>query len=105
MKYRYVECRALGHSWDQVEDDRTWRQFGVACQFRCTRCYTVRRDVISPATGELLYRSYSKPDDYALGSDQVGGAFNRADWRFALLANRKSTRRRKPKLKLVEDLA
>ena len=102
-RYRFVECRAISHAWEQVEDDRSWKQFGVAMQFRCTRCFSIRRDVVSNLTGELLYRSYSKPDDYKLSRDQVGSNFNRADWRLAMLDERKKSRRRRsaPKLKIV----
>jgi hypothetical protein len=97
--YRYVECRAIGHSWDQIDDDRSHKSFGAALQFRCTRCYSVRRDVVSTVTGELLYRSYSKPDDYAT-SDPL----DRNDWRLLLISSRRRTRRsvaKKPELKVV----
>jgi hypothetical protein len=97
-RYPYVECRALGHSWDQLEDDtRNRPQFGAALQFRCVRCHTVRRDVVSTVTGDLLYRSYSKPDDYS-----VDNSYGRNDWRLALMAQRKRRPRAvKPQLKVV----
>lgn len=105
-RYRYVECRAIGHSWEQIEDDRSHKSFGVAMQFRCDRCTTVRRDVVSTVSGELLYRSYSKPDDYKLGYDEVGGYFDRNDWRLALINQRKRSRRRqqKPQLTVVPEV-
>jgi hypothetical protein len=94
-RYRFVECRAIVHSWEQQEDDRTWKQFGVAMQFRCTRCASIRRDVVSTVSGELLYRSYDKPSDYS-----TTDPMERNDWRLLLLAQRKR-RSRRPKTKLT----
>jgi hypothetical protein len=61
---QYAECRTLGHAWDSIPVTKR-PAFGVAIDLRCTRCYTIRRDIVRPMDGMLLQRSYKRPDDYA----------------------------------------
>lgn len=59
----FLECRELGHAWrphtaswnaDSRSFDRT---------LRCTRCRTLRVEVLSPR-GEVLSRHYVYPESY-----------------------------------------
>lgn len=61
-----AECKALRyHRLEVIPGDPTKRpSFGALITLRCERCGTVRYDIVSRLTGELLYRSYDSPDWY-----------------------------------------
>lgn len=77
-KYHYVECRTLGHSWDQIPSTRRPTS-GILMTFRCVRCTSIREDTLN-SLYEVVARRYVKPDDYH--ADRRG----RSDWRRALAA-------------------
>ena len=68
LAYPYTACRGpIRHRWDAVGPlaDRPRRnRFGTLVTFRCETCGTLRFDVYSRLTGELLGRNYDHPSDY-----------------------------------------
>jgi hypothetical protein len=73
LEWEYVECRTLLHAWDEISYDgqapvrwRTATRSTVVLQFRCIRCGTIRYDVWSKVTGDLIERTYHTPEGYAL---------------------------------------
>jgi hypothetical protein len=80
----YIRCRAIGHSW--IDYDSNWTpQFGTPLTLRCERCGMERRDSVN-LRGELMHRSYARPDHYHLGRDESKPT--RDDFRLMLLAVR-----------------
>jgi hypothetical protein len=70
---QWIECRTLLHAWENVpyngEAPRRWRtatRSTTIMQFRCLRCGTIRYDVWSNVTGDLVERAYRTPEGYAL---------------------------------------
>lgn len=67
--YEYVRCKALPHAWDPVgpiaDRRKTRRTFGALQTFRCEHCGSLRFDVVSRLTGDLLYRWYEHQDGYS----------------------------------------
>lgn len=63
----FVQCRLLGHAWDEVVSDlvRHGRRTlpGQRMSFRCVRCGTVRDEVWS-RDGDLVSRRYIYAEDY-----------------------------------------
>lgn len=59
----FLDCRSLGHSWLQCAPDRK-PQFGELQVFQCTRCMSIRDDLVSSKYGELLSRSYRMTPGY-----------------------------------------
>jgi hypothetical protein len=69
----WIECRTLLHAWENVpyngEAPRRWRtatRSTTILQFRCLRCGTIRYDVWSNVTGDLVERAYRTPEGYSL---------------------------------------
>lgn len=69
----WIECRTLLHAWEEIPYDglapQRWRQATrstIVLQFRCLRCGTIRYDVWSRVTGDLVERTYHTPEGYAL---------------------------------------
>jgi hypothetical protein len=62
-KLEYVQCHAIGHLWDPIPVDRP-PSFGSAADVRCMSCTSVRRDIASRVSGDLLARYYDYPEDY-----------------------------------------
>jgi hypothetical protein len=83
----YLQCRTLGHSWDQIPDDgggghRSFtesRSVRRLC-FRCTRCTLLRYEAWSAITGDLLFRTYQYPEDYHLPRDESNRHLMRVEW-------------------------
>lgn len=89
MNEDFTKCRTFGHTWDEVPN--TWRpQSGTLITLRCTRCGTIREDVVSPLTGALYGRYYIYPAGYREAPKQ-----NRDAWRKQFLKDRRKTRRLK----------
>ena len=59
----FVQCHALQHRWEPIPVT-TPPSFGAAIDLRCETCHTVRRDIFSRITGQMLGRSYDYPEDY-----------------------------------------
>jgi hypothetical protein len=98
-KYEYVECRAIGHSWDQIPSTRR-PAWGELMTFRCVRCGTVREDVVD-LLGQLSYRSYNKPEDYSVTGENRP---SRSDWRRQMIQkNRKLITKGKPLVAFEAD--
>lgn len=76
----FTRCRTLGHAWDTATPQRT-PAFGVLMALRCVSCGMGREDILQPGTGELLSRSYQRPDGY-----RDVGKFTRSEWRVSFLA-------------------
>lgn len=73
-------CHSLGHSWDSIPtgpEDRP--AYGIAYLLRCVHCATVRRDVLSRVTGDLIHRRYRYEDEYRKRKDE--GIVTRSEWR------------------------
>lgn len=62
MKYQFNACRSLGHAWDQIPAHRR-PPWGKLLVFRCTRCFTVREDIVD-SNFNLSSRRYTHPDGY-----------------------------------------
>lgn len=60
----YIECRLFGHAWDKIPTNRKSLPGEARITLRCTRCTTLRHDVVSAFAGVLLSRSYDKPHNY-----------------------------------------
>ena len=73
-----LHCRTFAHQWDDVTGitERGTRRrtvAGVYIVMRCLSCGAIRRDTISPSTGSLLLRQYTRPDGYAVSIDRSKG--------------------------------
>jgi hypothetical protein len=73
LERQWVECRTLLHAWEQIPYDgeapRRWRtatRSTTILLFRCLRCGTMRYDVWSNVTGDLVERAYRTPEGYSL---------------------------------------
>lgn len=60
-KYKFVECRALGHAWKKTQVRKVSWGFGMSLE--CTRCGCVRTDTID-SRGEVSTRRYDQPEGY-----------------------------------------
>jgi len=62
----YAACRGpLRHRWDLIVASKEQRpSFGTLALFRCERCMTLRHDIFSRITGELISRYYEHPAHY-----------------------------------------
>lgn len=67
----FLDCRSLGHSWMQCAPDRK-PQFGELQVFQCTRCLSIRDDLVSSKYGELLSRGYRMAPGYHLPLPEDG---------------------------------
>ena len=70
---QWIECRTLLHAWENIPYDggapRRWAtatRSTTIMQFRCLRCGTLRYDVWSNVTGDLVERAYRTPEGYSL---------------------------------------
>jgi hypothetical protein len=63
-----ARCRASrSHRMDPIPPipDSPRPTFGSLVTYRCDLCGTLRFDVVSRLTGEVIYRTYDQPDWYA----------------------------------------
>lgn len=62
----YVRCRALrSHMWDPIQATNERSDLGgIMLLLRCESCGTIRHDVFSPVTGDLMARWYDYPEHY-----------------------------------------
>lgn len=62
----FARCRAMRHRFDPVIAPlrRRRNMFGQLIIFRCDYCATLRFDVVSRLTGQLLGRHYEHPLGY-----------------------------------------
>ena len=67
----FLDCRSLGHSWSQCAPDRK-PQFGELQVFQCTRCLSIRDDLVSSKYGELLSRGYRMAPGYMIPKPEDG---------------------------------
>jgi hypothetical protein len=80
--YPYVRCHVLRHTFEAVgaiPGIHLRPRYGTLVTWRCHHCGTIRLDVIGRLSGELHYRQYVHPDDYA--HEQM----TMAEWRVLLL--------------------
>lgn len=78
--YEYVECGALGHTWDFVGGIGRRKRpppFGTLVVLRCMRCDMERHDVIQRESRELLSRNYWPPENWKF---VTGGRPKRIDF-------------------------
>lgn len=74
----FVECRTLGHAWDMMPGG--WNGKGKTTLdgkrigFRCLRCPTIKLELWSEYTGELLTRRYEHPEGYSLDHEVLEDA-------------------------------
>lgn len=68
----HLLCRLVGHQWERVLPDRA-PPFGRIVSWQCKRCLTLRDDIIAPATGDLLARTYRYPEGYKQTYDKSRG--------------------------------
>jgi hypothetical protein len=97
----FVQCRALLHAWDDIPYDggapkrwRVARRHVNVLQFRCLRCGTIRYDVWSKVTGELVERVYRTPEGYALPKGRGRKVLVRKEYMARLHAPKQERRRR-----------
>jgi hypothetical protein len=83
-----IKCRTYGHGWEEVDIpwevplvDRVWR-FRLSLQ--CTRCQTVRHDLID-VHGDVIRRDYRYLDEYRYAYDDLP---TRSEFRVMLLKPR-----------------
>ncbi len=62
--YEYLECGALGHSWDFVDSNHWTPRFGEPVTLRCMRCMMERRDIVMRESRQLLARYYVQPPGF-----------------------------------------
>lgn len=55
----FIRCRTYGHSWDEFRPMGATREANLT--LRCTRCMTVRYDIIDDATGDVVKRRLRVP--------------------------------------------
>jgi hypothetical protein len=67
----FLDCRSLGHAWSQCAPDRK-PQFGELQVFQCTRCLSIRDDLVSSKYGELLSRGYRMAPGYMIPKPEDG---------------------------------
>lgn len=89
-----VRCTVMRHAWEPSgpPPDKRRAPWGVALHFTCTRCGTVRRDVVDSWAGNLIHRNYWYPDGYRVPADERPKL---DDVRLAYLAQTGQRRRRK----------
>lgn len=78
-RVEYQRCHALGHRWENIPVLRA-PAFGSAIDLRCENCATVRRDILSRVSGQLITRYYLYPEDY-----HDYGKHDKAWWRAAFV--------------------
>jgi hypothetical protein len=71
-----VRCRTLGHSWDPIPVTEP-PAYGVAIDLRCEFCYTIRRDIVSRYSGQVMSRRYIYEEEYRTHDEGL----TRSDWR------------------------
>lgn len=83
----YVQCRALLHAWDEIPYDgnapERWRsatRSTTVLLFRCLCCSTLRYDVWSNVTGDLVERAYRTPQGYSLPKGKGKKVFVRKEY-------------------------
>jgi hypothetical protein len=63
----FIRCRAIGHAWYEVPDDRQWSSSRVwrhCIVLRCERCGMTRYDGLD-SRGEVGQRMYVRPEGYS----------------------------------------
>lgn len=87
----FVQCRLLGHAWDEIPSDLSIKGkrvlTGERMSFRCVRCQTVREEVWN-IKGELSMRRYIYADNYQFGK---GGRIYAPQFRQTYLSERKKS--------------
>lgn len=78
-RMEYQRCHALGHRWANIPVMRP-PAFGSAMDLQCENCATVRRDILSRVSGELIARYYLYPDAY-----HDYGKHDKAWWRSSFI--------------------
>ena len=80
----FLQCRDMGHAWDQIGDvirQRTESRITFTRSLRCARCGTERRDEyrIDSNTVQKRKAGYTYPNGY-----QVRGGMTRGDARLIM---------------------
>lgn len=75
LRPEFLRCRTLGHTWENV-DTGVWQHrweylSGYRETLQCPTCTTLREEVWSDASGELLCRYYKYPKGYSLADVEV----------------------------------
>jgi hypothetical protein len=96
----YLTCHAFRHDWEEVSVLKA-PQFGVACDYRCTNCTGIKREIFSRMSGVLISRYYVLPKDYR-GPVGTTKADYRKDWLEQKVSKIPKKRSRPPKLKVVQ---
>lgn len=65
----HLLCRLVGHNWERQVPDRV-PPFGRIVSWTCKRCTSVRDDIIAPANGDLLARTYRYAEGYVQKPDR-----------------------------------
>lgn len=71
----FLECHALVHDWDEISVFKEPR-FGAAFDYRCTKCHSIKRVIVSRMNGMVLSRYYKHAEGY---KSPVG--MSKADYR------------------------
>jgi hypothetical protein len=83
LKADFVACQTLLHGWERIPDKHeylpTYLNISNAARriFRCWRCTTVRAEVWSKDTFDLVVRQYYYPDGYSLSVGEVAEGMTR----------------------------
>jgi hypothetical protein len=61
-------CRVVGHSWEPqgIIVKRFERRKAYEASFDCSRCHTIRSEVVGTREGALVHRSYTYVEGYGL---------------------------------------
>lgn len=74
---KFLECHGTTHDWDEISVLKA-PSYGIAADYRCTRCHGTKRVLISRLNGMVLSRQYNMPKDYK--NPHVTKADYRKEW-------------------------
>lgn len=85
----FLACRGpIRHRWDVIPSSPEMRpEFGTLVLLRCDSCGTMRHDIFSRITGDLLARWYDYPEGYQ-DAERHNAAWWRAAWAEQLFPER-----------------
>jgi len=88
----HLNCRVGGdrHHWNLAQPDWSSGNTAIEKCSQCSLCLCIKREEITPRTGEIIKRKYTYPDDFLLKREEGDGTdklMSPAAVRLATLAN------------------
>lgn len=86
----YLFCRTFNHAWQEATGIITVDEkvTGTWLTMRCSSCGTVRADVVSIRSGQLITRRYRYPETYRMAKLPAGQGTQKEQMRREFLARR-----------------